>query len=55
MDRLAPVLKGRGVSMVDRDGWLRIDAEETARGARVGKPREKLTSRRELLEVALRS
>lgn len=42
----------RAVTVVDQDGWLRINTAETAR-ATGGKPREKLTRIEELLATAL--
>lgn len=38
---------------VDWDGWLRIDAEERERGARVGKPREKVVEVAEMRRLGL--
>ncbi len=40
--------------VVDWEGWGRIDAEERARGEWAGKPREKITDVRTMLEVAHR-
>lgn len=37
---------------MDFKGWQRVDAEEVARGAAQGKPRDKLTSVDEMLKVA---
>lgn len=37
---------------VTNAGWERIDKEETARGEKVGKPREKIVSVDEMLHVA---
>lgn len=48
---LHTVLKGRGVRVVDYEGWKRIDAAETARGHAVGKPREKFTCIPDMLEI----
>jgi ferredoxin--NADP+ reductase len=48
---LAVLLAGRGVEIVDYDGWRRIEAAEAAQ-ARPGAPREKLTTRNELLTAA---
>jgi hypothetical protein len=47
-----PLLKTRGVVVVDCEGWRRIDAAERAAGAAVGKPREKLVDLEEMLRVA---
>lgn len=38
------LLRERGVTVVDADGWRRIDAAEQAAGAAAGQPRTKLTS-----------
>jgi ferredoxin/flavodoxin---NADP+ reductase len=46
------LLAGRGVRVVDADGWRRIDAAETTAGAPVGRPRVKLVTRDALLECA---
>jgi NADPH-dependent glutamate synthase beta subunit-like oxidoreductase len=37
------------VQVVSFEGWLRIDAAEVARGAALGKPREKLVDVAEML------
>jgi len=50
-DGLLEVLKARGVNVVDRDGWARIDGKEVADGAVKDKPREKLTCTEQLLSV----
>ena len=42
-----------GVHVVTFEGWKRIDAEETKRGVALGKPREKITDIREMLEIAV--
>ena len=38
--------------VVDFGGWLKVDAEERARGAKLGKVREKVTDVDEMLRVA---
>jgi len=43
-----------GENVVNLDGWRRIDAYETANGQKIGKPREKITSIEEMLQVANR-
>ena len=48
---LDALLAERGVAVVDYDGWRRIEAAEAAR-ARPGAPREKFTTREELLAAA---
>jgi len=47
------ILRTQAVPVVDFAGWLRIDAEEVRRGARVGKPREKIISVSDMLDVVL--
>jgi ferredoxin--NADP+ reductase len=48
---LDALIAARNVEVVDYDGWRRIEAVEAAR-ARPGAPREKLTTRDELLTAA---
>ena len=44
--------RGRGVGQsMDWGGWLKVNAEEVARGAGAGKPREKVTSVAEMLAI----
>lgn len=49
--QLEPLLRSRGVRVVDLQGWKRIDAAEIARG-RPDKPREKFVTVREMLDAA---
>ena len=49
---LAGLLRERGVRWVDHEGWERLDAHETACGKSQGRPRVKLCSVEEMLEVA---
>ncbi|MCY4573887.1 MAG: ferredoxin, partial [Gemmatimonadetes bacterium] len=49
---LADLLRERGVHWVDHEGWKRLDAHETASGKAEGRPRVKLCSVAEMLEVA---
>jgi len=42
----------RGVRYLDFEGWLKIDAQEVARGIAAGKPREKFVRIDEMLDVA---
>ncbi|KAA8496603.1 NADPH:adrenodoxin oxidoreductase, mitochondrial [Porphyridium purpureum] len=49
---LDSLLDIRGVRLVDFDSWRRIDTRESAAGAAMGKPRQKLTSLEELLHTA---
>jgi adrenodoxin-NADP+ reductase len=49
---LQALLKERKIEVVDFKGWERIDAEEIRRGSAVGKPREKIISVKEMLEIA---
>lgn len=46
------LLQGRGVTVLDRDCWRRIDAAETTAGAAAGRPRVKLVTVQELLDAA---
>jgi len=46
------LLRDRGVCWVDKAGWARLDAHETAQGQARGRPRVKVCSVREMLEVA---
>ena len=46
------LLRARGVEWVDEEGWTRLDAHETASGKDQGRPRVKLCSVAEMLEVA---
>lgn len=46
-----PEVRARGIRPVSWDDWLRIDAAEKARGARLGKEREKFISEEEMLAV----
>ncbi len=49
---LAGLFRERGVRWVDREGWKRLDAHETARGEAEGRPRVKSCRVAEMLEVA---
>ncbi len=49
---LADLLRDRAVRWVDAEGWRRIDAHERARGEAEGRPRVKLTTVAEMLQVA---
>jgi adrenodoxin-NADP+ reductase len=49
---VASLFNRRSVRCVTREGWQRINAEEQARGAKVGKPREKIVDVDEMLRVA---
>ncbi|XP_016506507.1 NADPH:adrenodoxin oxidoreductase, mitochondrial isoform X1 [Nicotiana tabacum] len=51
-DGLLQLLDSRNVKIVPFGGWEKIDSEEKRRGSLKNKPREKLTSWQELLEVA---
>jgi ferredoxin--NADP+ reductase len=41
----------RGVDVIDREAWRRIDAAETAAGAASGRPRVKLVTLRTLIDA----
>ncbi|CAM9539336.1 unnamed protein product [Choristocarpus tenellus] len=47
-----PVVKGGGVQVVDWAGYKRIDKEEVTRGEARDKPREKIVSTKEMLEIS---
>jgi ferredoxin/flavodoxin---NADP+ reductase len=49
---LASMLSGTNIRAVSYDGWLRIDAQERARGAGKGKPRNKLTRIDDMMAAA---
>lgn len=46
------LLRRRGVRWVDKQGWARLDAHETARGQAQGRPRVKVCSVAKMLELA---
>ncbi len=49
---LVDLLRSRSVRWVDVEGWRRIDAHETGRGEVEGRPRVKLVTVEEMLQVA---
>ena len=49
---IGALLRARGVEWVDEEGWTRLDAHETASGKVQGRPRVKLCSVADMLEVA---
>ncbi|GHE88746.1 putative ferredoxin/ferredoxin--NADP reductase [Amycolatopsis deserti] len=49
---LAGILAARGVDVVDKSGWHRIDAAEKSRGTGQGRPRKKFIALSELLRAA---
>lgn len=49
---LMELLDNRNIKVVPFDSWQKIDDEERRRGSLKNKPREKLTTWEELLEVA---
>jgi ferredoxin--NADP+ reductase len=51
-DELLGILAERGVQVVDYKGWEAIDAHEQAKGQAQGRPRVKLISTDEMLEIA---
>ncbi|XP_063240380.1 NADPH:adrenodoxin oxidoreductase, mitochondrial isoform X2 [Bacillus rossius redtenbacheri] len=51
-ERVGALLRSRGVQWVSFAGWERIDAVERERGARAGKPREKILDIKEMLAIA---
>ena len=40
------------MQVVSFDDWMKIDKEEQIRGAKLGKPREKITDIQEILRIA---
>ncbi|CAH1273967.1 FDXR [Branchiostoma lanceolatum] len=52
-ERIQPLLQKKGIQAVTFEDWNKIDSEETTRGEKVGKPREKIIEVKEMLEVAL--
>jgi len=51
-DDLPRLLARRGVRWVDKEGWARMDACETAAGEAQGRPRVKFCRVPEMLEAA---
>lgn len=49
---IEPILRERGINWCSYDEWLRIDTEEVHRGGLLGKPREKITSVKEMITIA---
>ena len=49
---LSSLLRARGVRVVDREGWVRIDTAEREAGRAAGKPREKFVDVQDMLRVA---
>lgn len=49
---VADALRERGIRWVDKDGWARLDAAETAAGKTQGRPRVKLCTIAEMLQAA---
>ena len=52
---LDKLLGERNVETIGKSGWEAIDSAETKKGMELGKPREKITSVKELLSVAKKS
>ncbi|VDN96236.1 unnamed protein product [Rodentolepis nana] len=46
------IVESRGIRPVSFEEWERVDAKEKATGRDLGKPREKITSLKEILQVA---
>lgn len=51
-DGLREILVAKGVQTVSYEDWKKIDRIECERGARLGKPREKIVDLAEMLEIA---
>ncbi len=49
---VADLLRARRIRWIDKDGWLRLDARETAMGKAQGRPRVKMCTVDEMLEAA---
>jgi ferredoxin--NADP+ reductase len=54
-DAVLELLESRGVRVVSYPQWRTIDAAEVARGAAVGKPREKFVDVDEMLSARTRA
>ncbi|MEE8262529.1 MAG: hypothetical protein V3R83_08720 [Gammaproteobacteria bacterium] len=50
-DGLYPLLAERGIRVISFANWREIDAAEVERGKPKGKPREKFTTVKDMLEV----
>lgn len=50
---LQSYLHGQNVSVVDYDGYCKIDTHEVQQGLKLGKPREKVTNVQKMLKLAL--
>nr|KAG5692034.1 hypothetical protein BaRGS_026887 [Batillaria attramentaria] len=51
-EQILPMLQQRGVKPVRFHQWEKVDKVETVLGAERGKPREKITSLQEMLQIA---
>lgn len=51
-DGLETLLKSRGIPTVSFEEWLKVDATEVALGNQRGKPREKIISKDDMLNIA---
>ncbi|VVC91783.1 unnamed protein product [Leptidea sinapis] len=51
-DGIQSMLKSSGKQFVDWQGWEKIDQYEVTQGAKQGKPREKVTSIKKMLEIS---
>jgi ferredoxin--NADP+ reductase len=52
-EALCRLLRGRGVEVVDYQGWKRLDGWECEQGAARGRPRVKVLDRAEMLRISL--
>lgn len=50
-EQVRKMLSG-GSTLVDKEGWQRINQEEITRGQALGKKREKILDKREMLTIA---
>jgi len=51
-DFVMGLLQKKNIQVVSFEDWLKVDKEEQIRGAKLGKPREKITDIQEILRIA---
>jgi ferredoxin--NADP+ reductase len=49
---MLPLLKERGVKVIEQSGWMKINESELSQGVLQGRPRVKVTDVDEMLEIA---
>jgi len=52
MADMLPLLKERGVKVIEQSGWMKINESELSQGVLQGRPRVKVTDVDEMLEIA---